>query len=454
MTVRTVLAALSLLAAACAGPPEERFFLGGIQVNEADHGQWVENLERAGMNTVAVTVYAHQGDWDTDHMWYDQEAPWVVHEIRLAKQAGLHVAFIPRVALDHAFPRNQFLWHGMIMPRSEEQLASWFAAYTRFLRHWGAVAEAEGVDLYAVGSELNALASTVPVEAVPALEEYFLNPEKQARYKEQVLAQADAVAPQHLTDHGAEGYQSLADYLDARTSTNRDWAASVAGEGREADVAAMNRRRGLLAEHWRRTIAAVREVYSGPLLYAANFDQYQEVGFWPELDLVGINAYFPLRPEDSDLDLDDPGALSEALVAGWRGILGRLAEFRRERGIADRPVVFTELGYTHRKNSTIHPWAGDGFSLVGRDGERRVVVWKEQPVDPTERALAVRALRQAAEELGEDLLRGILYWKLTSHDYHREVEPFALVIGDGSDDPLLAELARLRRLPERVRRAD
>ena len=39
----------------------EDFYLGGIQVNEADHSHWVETLAESGMNTVAVTVYAHQG---------------------------------------------------------------------------------------------------------------------------------------------------------------------------------------------------------------------------------------------------------------------------------------------------------------------------------------------------------------------------------------------------------
>ena len=100
------------------------FFLGGIQVNEASHDGWFDALETQSMNTVQVTDYAKQGDWDTDHMWWDEEAPWAVEEIRGAKQRGLAVTFVCRVALDHAAERNEFLWHGMIMPKTDEQLAS------------------------------------------------------------------------------------------------------------------------------------------------------------------------------------------------------------------------------------------------------------------------------------------------------------------------------------------
>ncbi|NIR42384.1 MAG: hypothetical protein GWN99_00005, partial [Gemmatimonadetes bacterium] len=56
-------------------PEPPSFFLGGIQVNEADHEAWFDALEAQSMNTVQVTEYAKQGDWDTDHMWWDDEAP-------------------------------------------------------------------------------------------------------------------------------------------------------------------------------------------------------------------------------------------------------------------------------------------------------------------------------------------------------------------------------------------
>ena len=69
-----IVASLLLLLAAGVGA-EEPFLLGGIQVNEPDHERWVATLEQVGMNTVAVTVYAHQGDWASDHLWWADEEP-------------------------------------------------------------------------------------------------------------------------------------------------------------------------------------------------------------------------------------------------------------------------------------------------------------------------------------------------------------------------------------------
>ena len=81
---------------------EKTFFLGGIQVNEPEHETWVRTLDEVGMNTVAVTVYARQGDWDSANLWFDDEAPWVINEIRVAKAHGLKVVLVLRVALDLA----------------------------------------------------------------------------------------------------------------------------------------------------------------------------------------------------------------------------------------------------------------------------------------------------------------------------------------------------------------
>lgn len=424
----------------------EPFLLGGIQVNEAELTHWLDRLEAEGMNTVSVTDYAHQGDWDSYNLFYDAEIEGTVREIHAAKSRGFRVVLILRVALDHAFPANEFLWHGMIQPADEEQLAIWFERYTAFTLRWAEVAERYGVDLLMIGSELNALTSTVPIDELPPLEEYYLNEEKRRRSKERVLAHAGGDGEASLQSPGDASYGSLEELLEARIASERAWASQTA-----SDLEAINARRRLLERYWVELIAKVRRVYSGPLGYAANFDQYEAVGFWEHLDVMGINAYFQLRrtlrPEASVEELYDP------LVAGWRRVLGDIAALRRARGLGGMPVVFTEMGYTYRANSTLEPWAADGFSLIpvgdeeGRthpDGQppRRMVVWQEQPERPMERALAVRALWQAHRELEEPLLAGILYWKLSTEPAHRRVEPFVLLIDEASEDPLLAELRR------------
>ncbi len=97
------------------------FLVGGTQVHETDHGRWIGALLEAGLNTVAVTVYARQGEWNSNALTFETEDPAVLDEIRAAKSRGLSVVLVLRVALDHAHARNKFIWHGMIMPGSHPQ---------------------------------------------------------------------------------------------------------------------------------------------------------------------------------------------------------------------------------------------------------------------------------------------------------------------------------------------
>jgi len=99
---------------------------------------------------------------------------------------------------------------------------------------------------------------------------------------------------------------------------------------------------------WRSVIAAVREQYTGPLTYAANWDSYQRVPFWDALDAIGIQAYFPVS------DLAPPTEAS--LRQGWQDVSDRLRAFREQHAM---PVVFTELGYTNSTHAGQAPWRYD-----------------------------------------------------------------------------------------------
>ncbi len=419
------------------------FYLGGIQVNEADHAHWIETLKESGMNTVAVTVYAHQGDWDSSNLWFDDEEPWVVNEVREAKRQGLKVVLVLRVALDHAFERNKFFWHGMIMPQSEPELEEWFARYRRFARHWAAIAQFEDIDVLAVASELNTLTNAFPVDEVPNLEEYWSNPEKVDFEDQKVLAHEDEIEQRHLFAPGGEVYESLGDLLDEKAGAHEQWARALAFLGDADPMSRINERREILRSNWTGVISDVRDVFDGQLTYAANFDQYHLVAFWDQLDLMGINAYFPLRRRE--LPLSEVAQLEPLLEARWRTILGSIVAFQDAQGLSRRRVLFTELGYVRRLNSTIAPWAVSGFSVLPTEKGTRLMIWEDQPTERKERAAAVAGLYQANLSMGGDLLAGILYWKLSTEPAHEEVEPFVLVIGDRAlDDPLLAELQRFR----------
>lgn len=425
---------------------EPAFLLGGIQVNEPDHGVWAQALVDNGMNAVSVTVYAKQGDWDRAHLWWSEQEPAVVSEIRAAKARGLKVVLILRVALDHAYSRNTFLWHGMINPSGRGALDAWFLRYSEFVTAWARQAQILGVDVLGLGSELSELSSTRRLAELPDLYRYYLDADAQARMHQSLLNYEAQILPKHWAALGGGDYPELRSFLSARSEVWRVWAEQGLGPGSDTErLQRLNQRRRQLDLHWRALIAQVREIYAGKLTYAANFDQYFEVGFWDALDIIGINAYFQLRDPSRARPAGD--SLQEELRDGWKGVFTDIQRMRRTQKLGDKPVLFTELGYTQHHEGTFEPWAMQGLSVLGPAGAQRLYIWQEQPKAPEERAEAVRALAWAQRTM-PGVLSGVLYWKLTTKTYHRDIEPFALLLGGAVPDPLLAALQELASSPD------
>ncbi len=88
---------------------------------------------------------------------------------------------------------------------------------------------------------------------------------------------------------------------------------------------------------WRKLIARGRELYPGPLVYAANFgNEFEHLAFWDVLDAIGLQEYYPL-PDDLSTD---------ALV--------RKVEAVQEK--FQRPVIFTEAGFPSYEHPNRRPW--------------------------------------------------------------------------------------------------
>lgn len=432
--MRTWAWVLVFVFASSAAAEDLPFLLGGIQVNEPDHERWTAALRESGMNSVEATVYAFQGDWDSDHLWWNDEEPAVLAEVRAAKTAGLHVVLVLRLALDHALERNEFLWHGQIIPDSPTGIDSWFAQYTRFVLRWARIAEREGIDVVALGSEMKELAATVPLTRIAEIKRFQGFRLYQGFLRKRALRFSDQLSERHFWTRGYPNYTTLESFVDARRAANMAWARKAHLRPGTRSLARLNERRRHLLANWRTLIAAARTAYSGKLTYAANFDHYDQIGFWPELDYVGINSYFSLRPHLNDAPGEDE--LLARFTDRWREILERIDTFRNEK-----PVLFTEIGYTFLRYSTVEPWNHGGFTVVGwKTQRRRLVVWDEQPADHGERALALRALLAAHRERPE-LLHGLLYWKLSSDAGHESIEPFVLHVGSDSRDPSIAVLS-------------
>lgn len=429
--------------------PPPRFMLGGIQVNESDQAAWAALMHARGYNTLQVTVYARQPQWNIDQLLVKPVDDGTVQKIRAARAAGLDVALILRIEIDHAYPENRFLWHGLISPAPAPGiLDGWFDRYESFVLQWAAVAEREGVALLGLGSEMNAIAATRPLEKLPNLERFYLDDAQQTRRRELLLSQADTIPPDLIRAPGdALPVDNLRAFMEARDATLRGWAEAVTFAGRglsdEERVILINARRARLLDRWEQMINETRAVYAGKLTYAANFDNYMDVAFWPSLDVMGINAYFPLRSPNEP-------ATAEVLEAGWEKVFAEIESTQAELQLpgTGMPVVFTELGYTRRAGGTAAPWAWQGFELVGPDNT--LMVWETRPMAPDERVRAIEALHAVNQRHG-GLLAGLLYWKLTATPHHAEIEPFALFlprdIAEPVADPLHSALRRCAEPP-------
>ena len=126
-------------------------------------------------------------------------------------------------------------------------------------------------------------------------------------------------------------------------------------------------------ERWHQLAAHVRARYQGPLTYSANWDHVQQVAFWDALDLVGINAYFPLTDSDdaSQAQLTTMWGVLQRLIGGWRWALGK-------------PLLFTEVGYPSVDGGARRPYHYDAQGPIDLEEQRRAVaafttVWGPSP---------------------------------------------------------------------------
>jgi len=177
------------------------------------------------------------------------------------------------------------------------------------------------------------------------------------------------------------------------------WIVTLAIVSHDADGFAVGTELGGTLDHeaqWRSIIEAVRDASATPLTYAANWDSYRKVRFWDALDVIGIQGYFPL--DDPERRTYDPVSgdpidriLDEAEIRrGWGRLRAELREYSVE---LNRPVVFTELGYSRAFSTALRPWE----SRV--DGEEA-------------RSMQRLCMRVALETIeAEPTLIGVFLWK-------------------------------------------
>jgi hypothetical protein len=133
-------------------------------------------------------------------------------------------------------------------------------------------------------------------------------------------------------------------------------------------------------------IKRVRSVYKGPLTYAANWDDSEDTVIWGDLDFIGINAFYPLA--------EHPSAPYEELARIAAERTSRANELGRRW---NKAIVFTEFGYTSRKDAALRPWEWpEALSQV--------------VIDQSSQAEAYRALLGAS--VNQPWLAGLFVWRL------------------------------------------
>jgi hypothetical protein len=132
-------------------------------------------------------------------------------------------------------------------------------------------------------------------------------------------------------------------------SSYGEWIVSLARTTHGADGfvvgTELDRTLGFESE-WRGIVERVRSVTDVPLTYAANWSDYDQVPFWDAVDVIGIQAYFPLV----DAPTDDEQILREA----WQA---RMRDLHAYSELHNRAIVFTELGYSRAFRAAVEPWS-------------------------------------------------------------------------------------------------
>ena len=140
------------------------------------------------------------------------------------------------------------------------------------------------------------------------------------------------------------------------------------------------------APSFRALVHRLRTIYHGPITYSANWDDVDQSTVLADLDIIGINAFYPLAEKE--------GADLPQLLEGGKRVRDKVHALA---ALWQKPVLFTEIGYTTRPDPAVKPW-----------------IWpediKDVVLDEHAQADAYRGL--LAPLLDEPYFMGFFVWRL------------------------------------------
>jgi hypothetical protein len=105
------------------------------------------------------------------------------------------------------------------------------------------------------------------------------------------------------------------------------------------------------AAEWIQLASDIREVYHGPLTYAAVPRFYStawkndiDISWWEAVDYIGIDGYFRLT--------NQPNPTLQQLEAAWEPYFEILQQIAKKH---NRPLIFTEIGYPSSASAALAP---------------------------------------------------------------------------------------------------
>lgn len=121
-------------------------------------------------------------------------------------------------------------------------------------------------------------------------------------------------------------------------------------------------------------IQDVRKVFKGKITYCANWDEFDSISFWKELDFIGIDSYFTISQEVTP-------TVSQC-IKNLNPIKKQLSSLSRK---VNKKIVFTEFGFQSRNYAGHNPWNWEGNkrTIVNMKGQANAyqavfdTFWKE-----------------------------------------------------------------------------